>query len=208
MGMQIRPATAADLQAINDIYNHYVRNSTCTYQTDPETIESRHAWFASHGPPHPITIAEQSGHILGWGSLSRFHARAAYSRSVENSVYVHPDHQRQGIGRALLTDLIERAHALGHHTIIAGIDAEQTPSVAIHTAHGFEQADLRKEVASRFNRRLHVIYMQKMLRNCHPPSATLHPRFLTIFAKNRLTCPSAHPPRPPRPRQGRPLRTP
>jgi L-amino acid N-acyltransferase YncA len=162
--LTIRPATSADLPAINDIYNHYVLNSTCTYQTDPETIEARHAWFAAHGPPHPVTIAEQqSGDILGWGSLSRFHARAAYSRTVENSVYVHPDHQRQGVGRALLTDLIDRARALGHHTIIAGIDAEQTPSVAIHTAHGFQLVALLKEVGFKFNRYLHVIYMQKML---------------------------------------------
>ena len=162
-GITIRLATAADLPSINDIYNHYVLNSTCTYQTAPETIEARHAWFTAHAPPHPITVAEHSGHIVGWGSLSRFHARAAYSRTVENSVYVHPDHQRQGIGRALLTDLIDRATALGHHTIIAGIDAEQTPSVAIHAAHGFEQVALLKEVGFKFNRWLHVIYMQKML---------------------------------------------
>jgi len=163
MPITIRPANPTDLPAINDIYNHYVLHSTCTYQTEPETIEARRAWFTAHGPPHPITVAEQSSRIVGWGSLSRFHARAAYSRSVENSVYVHPDHQRQGIGRALLTDLIARARALGHHTIIAGIDAEQAPSVAIHAAHGFEQVALLKEVGFKFNRWLHVIYMQKML---------------------------------------------
>jgi phosphinothricin acetyltransferase len=162
-GISIRLATPADLDAINDIYNHYVLNSTCTYQTEPETIEARRAWFTNHGPPHPITIAEHDERILGWGSLSRFHARAAYSRTVENSVYVHPDHHRQGIGRALLTDLIDRARALGHHTIIAGIDAEQSSSVAIHAAHGFEQVALLKEVGFKFNRWLHVIYMQKLL---------------------------------------------
>ncbi|MDB5322811.1 MAG: pat [Phycisphaerales bacterium] len=159
----IRPATAADLDTINEIYNHYVLHSTCTYQTEPETIEARQAWFANHGPPHPITIAEQSGHIVGWGSLSRFHARAAYGRTVENSVYVDPNHHRRGIGRALLADLIDRARQLGHHTIIAGIDAEQTPSVAIHAALGFEQVALLKEVGFKFDRWLHVIYMQKML---------------------------------------------
>jgi phosphinothricin acetyltransferase len=162
-GITIRLATTADLDAINDIYNHYVLNSTCTYQTEPESIEARRAWFTNHGPAHPITVAEQSNRIAGWASISRFHARAAYSRSVENSVYVHPDRQRQGIGRALLTDLIDRARALGHHTIIAGIDAEQAPSVAIHAAHGFEQVALLKEVGFKFNRWLHVIYMQKML---------------------------------------------
>jgi L-amino acid N-acyltransferase YncA len=161
--LTIRLATPPDLDAINDIYNHYVLTSTCTYQTEPETIDARRTWFTNHGPPHPITIAQHDGQIVGWASLSRFHARAAYSRTVENSVYVHPDHHRQGIGRALLTDLIDRARALGHHTIIAGIDAEQSPSVAIHTAHGFQQVAFLKEVGFKFNRWLHVIYMQKML---------------------------------------------
>jgi len=161
--LTIRLATPPDLDAINDIYNHYVLTSTCTYQTEPETIDARRTWFTNHGPLHPITIAQHDGQIVGWASLSRFHARAAYSRTVENSVYVHPDHHRQGIGRALLTDLIDRARALGHHTIIAGIDAEQAPSVAIHTAHGFNQVALLKEVGFKFNRWLDVIYMQKTL---------------------------------------------
>ena len=159
----IRPATESDLVAINDIYNHYVLHSTCTYQTEPETPEAREAWFAHHGPPHPITVALSGGGVVGWGSLSRFHPRAAYGRTVENSVYVHPDHQRQGIGRAILADLIERAAALGHHTIIAGIDAEQAPSVAIHAAHGFVQVGRLKEVGFKFGRWLDVVYMQKIL---------------------------------------------
>jgi phosphinothricin acetyltransferase len=159
----IRPATAGDLDAINDIYNHFVLHSTCTYQTEPETIEARRAWFANHGEKHPITVAEQDGRVVGWGSLSRFHARAAYSRTVENSVYVDHRQHRKGIGRVLLHDLIDRARRLGHHTIIAGIDAEQTPSVALHAAAGFENVALLKEVGFKFERWLHVIYMQKML---------------------------------------------
>jgi phosphinothricin acetyltransferase len=162
-GITIRPATAADLEAINDIYNHYVLHSTCTYQTEPETIEARRAWFAHHGAAHPVTVAEQSGRVVGWGSLSRFHARAAYGRTVENSVYVDPQLHRQGIGRALLIDLIDRARDLGHHTIIAGIDAEQAASIAIHAALGFTQVALLREVGFKFDRWLHVIYMQRVL---------------------------------------------
>jgi phosphinothricin acetyltransferase len=162
-GITIRLATAADLETINEIYNYYVLNSTCTYQTEPETMDARRAWFAAHGERHPITVAEEAGKIVGWGSLSRFHARAAYSRTVENSIYVDPRQHRRGIGRALLTDLIDRARRLGHHTIIAGIDAEQTPSVAIHAALGFEKVALLQEVGFKFDRWLHVIYMQRML---------------------------------------------
>lgn len=160
----IRLAGAGDLGAINDIYNHYVQCSTCTYQTEPETMEGRRAWFEHHGEPHPITVAvDAAGRVVGWGSLSAFHKRAAYSRTVENSVYVHPEAQRRGIGRALLADLIERARAVGHHTIIAGIDAEQAPSVGLHEAMGFERVALLREVGFKFGRWLHVIYMQRMV---------------------------------------------
>src|SRR5438477_3224947 len=101
-GLNIRLASAADLADINAIYNHYVLHSTCTYQTEPETMEARRAWFEHHGARHPITVAEESGQIVGWGSLSRFHARAAYAQTVENSVYVDHRLHRRGIGRALL----------------------------------------------------------------------------------------------------------
>lgn len=162
-GITIREAGIADLEAMNEIYNHYVLNSTCTYQTEPETMESRRAWFSHHGPKHPVIVALDAGRLVGWGSLSRFHARAAYSRSVENSVYVDHREQRRGIGRMLLGELIGRARTLEHHTIVAGIDADQPASVGLHAAMGFVRVALLNEVGFKFGRWLHVIYMQKML---------------------------------------------
>ncbi|HEY7117630.1 MAG TPA: GNAT family N-acetyltransferase [Tepidisphaeraceae bacterium] len=161
--ISIRLATAEDLSVINEIYNHYVLHSTCTYQTEPEMMEGRRAWFGAHGVKHPVTVAERDGRVVGWGSLSPFHRRAAYGRTVENSVYVDAAEQRRGIGRALLADLIERARGAGHHTIIAIIDAEQGPSVALHAAAGFGRVALLKEVGFKFGRWLDVIYMQKMV---------------------------------------------
>src|SRR5215831_9362139 len=121
----IRPAAKSDLKIINDIYNHYVLNSTCTYQEKPEPLKNRQNWFAHHGPKHPITVAVENNKVVGWGSLSAYHARSAYRRTVENSVYVHHKHHRRGIGSILLEELIRRARDLGHRAIIAGIDAEQ-----------------------------------------------------------------------------------
>ena len=63
----IRPATIADLSAINDIYNHYVLHSTCTYQTVPSTAQEREEWFAAHGPKHPVIVVEENGVVLGMG---------------------------------------------------------------------------------------------------------------------------------------------
>jgi L-amino acid N-acyltransferase YncA len=162
-GISIRPARVEDLLSINDIYNHYVSHSTCTYQTEPETMEGRRTWFDRHGEKHPITVAEESGRIVGWGSLSRFHARAAYAQTVENSVYVDHRQHRRGIGRALLADLVERAEKIGHHAIIAGIDAQQAPSVALHAALGFVQVGYLQQVGFKFGRWLDVIYMERLL---------------------------------------------
>jgi phosphinothricin acetyltransferase len=162
--IRIRLATVDDLTAINDIYNHYVLHSTCTYQTEPETIEARRAWFAAHGQSYPITCAvDDAGVIVGWGSLSRFHRRAAYARTVENSVYVHHANHRRGIGRIILNDLLERATPAGHHTIVALISADQAPSVALHAQAGFVNVGLLKEVGFKFDRWLDVTYMQKMV---------------------------------------------
>jgi phosphinothricin acetyltransferase len=162
--MNIRPAQPADLVAINDIYNHYVRTSTCTYQTEDETIEARRAWFANHGEKHPIIVAEIDGVVVGWGSLSPFHRRAAYQHTVEHSVYVHHEHHRKGIGRALLARLIELARERGHHTMIGIIDASQEASLALHDAMGFLSAlYYLKEVGCKFGRWLDVVYVQLML---------------------------------------------
>jgi phosphinothricin acetyltransferase len=159
----IRDATAADLDAINDIYNHYVRTSTCTYQRDPETGEARRAWFAAHGGAHPVTVAVLGGEVVGWGALSGFRDRWGYRYTVENTVYVRHDLHGRGIGRALLADLIERARRLGHHTIIAGISAEQEASVRLHRAAGFVDTARLREVGHKFERWLDVVFMQLML---------------------------------------------
>ena len=159
----IRLARAEDLDAINTIYNHYVLHSTCTYQETPESLEDRREWFARHGAPHPVTVAEVNGSIVGWGSLSAYHARSAYRHTVENSVYVDRAFQGRGIGAALLRDLIERARALGYHAIIAGIDASQTASLGLHAKCGFEQVGHLREVGLKFDRWLDVIYMELRL---------------------------------------------
>jgi phosphinothricin acetyltransferase len=161
--LTIRLATQADLSAINEIYNYYVENSTCTYQEEPSTGAEREIWFIAHGPQHPITVAVSEGKIVGWASISPFHPRSAYRRTVENSIYVRHDCQRMGIGNALLLDCIERARALGHHTIIALIDFDQAASVHIHQRAGFEQVAHLKEVGFKSNRWLDVVYLQKML---------------------------------------------
>ena len=172
LSITLYPATEADLPAINAIYNHYVHHSTCTYQETPETMEARQEWFRQHGAKHPVIVAVVGGMVVGWGSLSAFHPRSAYARTVENSVYVHPEYLRQGIGSLLLEDLIQRARQLEHHAIIAGIDAEQVASVVLHTRFGFETVGHLKQVGFKFDRWLDVIYMELLLKPSRPLEVT------------------------------------
>jgi phosphinothricin acetyltransferase len=164
MTTTIRLATDADLVAINDIYNYYVARSTCTYQLEPEPLDGRRAWFAAHPPEkYPVTVAEIGGQVVGWGALSKFRDRAAYNPTVEASVYIHHDFHRRGIGRALLEDLIERARAIGYHSLLGGASGDQTASLALQESLGFQRIGCFKEVGYKFGRRLDVVFMQLML---------------------------------------------
>ena len=160
----LRPAAESDLVAINDIYNYYVLHSTCTYQEEPEPLEGRRRWFNYHGDKHPVIVAAAAdGQVVGWGSLSPFHERSAYRRTVENSIYIHHQYHRRGVGSLLLRELIVHARKLGHRVIIAGIDGEQTASVAFHSKFHFEKAGQLKQVGFKFGRWLDVIYMELCL---------------------------------------------
>jgi len=165
MSATIRLATEADLTAINDIYNYYVFRSTCTYQLEPETLEARQAWFGSHpADKYPVTVAEISGEVVAWGSLSRFRERAAYNPTVEASVYVRHDLHRCGIGWTLLEDLIRRARAIGYHSLIGGVSADQTASLALQESLGFQRVAHFKEVGYKFGQWLDVVFLQLMLK--------------------------------------------
>lgn len=159
----VRPAHEGDLAAINEIYNHYVIHSACTYQEEPELLSARQAWFKHHGERHPVIVAQMGGEVVGWGSLSSYHPRSAYRNTVENSIYVHPDHHRRGIGSALLGDLITRARSIGHRAIIAGIDADQAGSIALHAKWGFKKVGHFDQVGYKFNRWLSVVYMELLI---------------------------------------------
>jgi phosphinothricin acetyltransferase len=158
-----RPATAADLPAINAIYNHYVPRSTCTYQEVEDTLDDRRAWFEAHGPRHPVTALTLGADVVAWGALNVFRARSAYRFSTENSIYVRHDLVGTGLGRIILADQISQARQLGYRTVVAGIDAEQAGSIKLHAGFGFANEAVLRQVGYKFDRWLDVLFMQKLL---------------------------------------------
>lgn len=163
MTPHIRPATKADIRAINAIYNHYVRTSTCTWHLTEETDEGRLTWLRSRSPAHPALVIELGGETVGWGSLSTYNSRQGWSATVEDSIFIHPEHQSKGLGKALLAELLRQAQALGHTAVIARISGEQAPSIRLHAAQGFVQAGLLHGVGHKFGQKLDCVYMLKTL---------------------------------------------
>ena len=158
-----RPARPADLIEINAIYNYYVACSTCVWTTTPCSDAERRAWYQEHGPAKPILAAECGGRIVGWSALSSFREAYTLNGTLEDSIYVHHDFQRQGIGQRLLAQLIEVARGLGLRSILANISADQEPSIRLHQKLGFEKVAHLRQVGSKFGRRFDAVYLQLML---------------------------------------------
>jgi L-amino acid N-acyltransferase YncA len=161
--MLIRDAERADLAAIEDIYAHYVRHSTCTMQTEPGGPEARLAWFEQHGPRHPVLVAEDAGEVVAWASLSRYHAREGYAPTVEDSIYVRHSSRGRGLGRALLAELLAHARRAGHHSVLALVVADQPASLRLHEAAGFVRVAHLREVGHKLGRWVDVVFLQRML---------------------------------------------
>ncbi len=124
----IRPAGSTDLAKINAIFNYYVAHSTCVWTAVPCSEAERAAWYEEHDGSMPVLVAERGGHVVGWGALGSFRTAYTLAGTLEDSVYVHHDFLRQGIGSRLLTELIAAARRIGLRSILANISADQTPS--------------------------------------------------------------------------------
>lgn len=162
--VSIRLVERRDAEAIRAIYNTEVLGSTVTFDMVPRTLDEQVAWIDEHSGGHPAVVAvSDDGQVVGFGSLSPWRDRPAYSGSVEDSVYVHRDHRGRGIGRLLLEELIRLGADHGFHTILARIVGGHEASIALHAACGFEQVGVEREVGRKFKQWLDVVVMQRML---------------------------------------------
>ncbi len=165
MSSTLRPATVADIAAIQLIYAHHVLHGTGTFDTEPPTVEgirSRFQTLTARG--YPYLVAELDGEVIGFGYAGPFRDRHAYQFTVEDSIYLHPDRRGQGIGRLLLAELIRIATAAGFKQMIAVIgDSDNRASIRLHAAAGFATTGTMRDVGHKFDRWLDVVIMQRPL---------------------------------------------
>jgi L-amino acid N-acyltransferase YncA len=164
MEIKIRSYQIEDTQAILEIINYNILNSTALYDYEPRTLENQTAIFDDKlKKGFPIIVATENETVVGFGYYSEFRFREAYKFTVEHSVYAHPDHIGKGIGKLILEHLIHLAKAQNLHTMIGVIDAENQSSIEFHKKFGFEIAGTIKDSGFKFDRWLHSVFVQKML---------------------------------------------
>jgi phosphinothricin acetyltransferase len=163
----IRAATLDDLPALTDIYNHYVLNTTITFDLRPFTGEERREWFDDHQPagPHRLLVAtDPTGTCLGYASSSRWRPKAAYDTTVEASVYCHPNAVGTGCGTALYTALFASLEHEDVQTIVAGVSLPNARSLALHERLGFRSVGVFHAVGRKFDRYWDVAWFERPLR--------------------------------------------
>ena len=161
--MEVRLATFADAEAVREIYNREVTGSTVTFDLVPRSLEAQQAWMSQHAGAHPAVVAVDGGVVVGFGSLSAYRDRPAYSTTVEDSVYVHVDHRGRGVGNLVLSELVRLGLSHGFHAMMARIVGGHEASIRLHTKCGFELGGVEREVGRKFGRWLDVVLMQRML---------------------------------------------
>ncbi|MFD4139191.1 GNAT family N-acetyltransferase [Streptomyces sp. NPDC058572] len=182
--VQVRAGTEADLTALTEIYNHYVRETPITFDTAPFTPEQRRSWLHSHPEdgPYRLLVAQdvrntesspmdrsraggrsQTGRILGYATSSPFRPKPAYSTSVEVSVYCAAEATGRGIGTLLYTALFDALKNEDLHRAYAGIALPNESSVTLHTRFGFRHVGTYEQVGRKFGRYWDVAWYEKRL---------------------------------------------
>ena len=161
--MLVRLAHATDAEAIRAIYNAEVLESTVTFDIVPRSHDAQREWLVAHSGAHPAVVAVEGDEVIGFGSLSPYKDRPAYSTTVEDSVYVARHRRGQGVGRLLLDEVLKLATTHGFHAVIARIVGDHDASIALHERCGFTFVGVEKEVGRKFGRWLDVVELQRLL---------------------------------------------
>jgi phosphinothricin acetyltransferase len=157
-------AGAAHAEGTRTIYNRAIESSTATFEMRPKSLQDQLAWIAQHSGAHPAVVAlAGDDQVVGFGALSPYRPRPAYSTTVEDSVYVAEASQRRGIGREVLQELLRLAEAYGFHAVMARVAGGNAASVGLHHACGFETIGVEREVGRKFGHWLDVVCLERLL---------------------------------------------
>jgi L-amino acid N-acyltransferase len=166
----IRDCEESDLPAILEIYNEAILNTTALFEYKIFTAERVGDWFKKKKEDNfPVFVAGVEDKMAGFGTYGHFRDRPAYKYTVESTVYVHTNYRGQGIGKLMVSSLIDYAIQSDLHAIIAGIEATNISSIHLHRNLGFMQVAEFKQVGFKFNRWLDVIFLELVLSTPRSP---------------------------------------
>jgi len=167
----IRPVTSADLPAMAALYNHYILNTTISFEEQPVSAEELGSRVAKvHSAGLPWLVAEENGELVGYAYAGPWHARSAYRYTVEISVYLSYLHCGRGWGTRLYESLFVILRKLPVHTVIGGIALPNVASIALHEKFGMQQVAHYRETGYKFGQWIDVGYWQVMLDYNDPAS--------------------------------------
>jgi phosphinothricin acetyltransferase len=151
--------------AILAIFNDAIVNSTALYDYKPRTAESMVTWFEAkaRGNYPVIGIENEAGELMGFGSYGTFRAWPAYKYTIEHSLYVDNRFRGRGVGKALLTAIVQAAEKQDYHVLVGGIDASNTVSIRLHEKLGFTHCGTVKQSGFKFGRWLDLAFYQRIL---------------------------------------------
>jgi L-amino acid N-acyltransferase YncA len=161
----VRPSHDDDVAAIAAIYGHHVLHGVASFEDlppEPDELARRRQAILAHGLPY--LVAERSGRVLGYSYASRYRTRSAYRFTLEDSIYIDAAELGRGIGRALLSTLIERCTELGFRQMVAVIGgSDQWPSIRLHERLGFTRSGILTAVGFKFGGWVDTVLMQRPL---------------------------------------------
>jgi len=163
-GITIRRARETDLETINRIYNHEILTGTATWDEEPWDAEKRRQWFAAHDGETPVLVAElPGGAVAGFACLTKMSQKSGWRFTRENTIYLDEAFRGRGIGKALLTALLNEARRIGMHLVVAAISAENEVSIDLHRRLGYTMVGTIDEAGFKFGRWLGATYMQRIV---------------------------------------------
>ena len=164
--VEVRAASVADLSEVQDIYNFYVKNSAVTFDVEPMTLaewQEKFEWLGSLKMPFLVAVTP-SGSIIGFAYVAPWRQKAAYRRTVEDSIYLRPAAIGKRVGTKLLKELLAEAKAAGVREVVAVIsDRGADASIQLHKSFGFKNQGHLAKVGFKFERWLGTILLQKSL---------------------------------------------